>query len=264
MKKTIIGVLVILGALTPAAFGAKEASGGPQSRIAVSLAWEHIDYEEKVAAIKSDADVDNAIVGVEGLLLLDRIFFAARGVIPVITEEGDEEWFDSGTSVQTNTLEYDWKRISGMAGIVLHPAINPYAGVRWSRVEQTRSDIVLHKIPFAGTFVEKIESWSAVFGVRGEGVGDSPLRVAYVFEYYHPLDVEVTNTAFPGVEFHDEEGYGWELRGEVQYAVKERLFVGFHFLGGQMHWEGEASGPVTWPENDTDYVGAGVSLNWFF
>jgi hypothetical protein len=270
MKKTIIIFFVVFGALTAPAFGAEEAPEGLQSRIAVSLGWEHLDYDEKVDTIDSDADVTNAIVGVEGLLLLERVFFAARGIIPVITEEGDEEWFDSGALFQTNTLEYDWKRVSGMAGIALHPTINPYWGMRWSRVEQTRSDFVVRRIPFAGTFVEKIKSLSAVFGVRGEGGGEAPLRAMYAFEYYHPLDVEVTNTAFPGVEFTDEEGYGWEFRGEIQYAFKERLLVGLHFFGGRMHWDGSGWMPdgtgrlVKWPENDTVYLGAGASLNWFF
>jgi hypothetical protein len=203
-------------------------------------------------------------VVIEGFMLLESFFFAARGTLPVVTEEGDEEWFDSGMLVQTNTLEYDWKRISGMAGIALHPAINPYAGVRWSRVEQTRSDFVVLGLPFAATVEETIESWSAVFGVRGDWAIHPPLRAMYSFEYYHPLDVEVKNTFFPGVEFTDEEGYGWELRGEIQYAVKERLFVGFHAFVGRMHWDGDVSGSVTWPENDTDYLGAGASLNWSF
>jgi hypothetical protein len=280
MRKTSLCFLIIFCALAAAAFGAEEAPAGLQSRIAVSLAWEYIDYEEKVNTLpppgpgqpevpapgyrESDAEVNNAVIGVEAILRMKRLFVFTRGVFPLIRGDGDEEWRQFGTLVQTNTLEYGWMRINGVAGVALHPWLNPYAGVRWSRVKQTRSDI----ISFVGSVDETIESWSAVFGVRGEGAGDSPLRVMYAFEYYHPFDVEMRNThpAFSDVKFTDDEGYAWELRGEAQYALKESLLVGLHFFGGRMHWDGSdyITGGRKWPENDTDYLGAGVTLNWFF
>ena len=198
------------------------------------------------------------------------VFGGIKAIIPVLREHDEEEWTSSDrTTFQTNTLEYGWMRIDGYIGYPSTHFFNPYGGLRWSESKQDRMDFLVNNTAVAGTARETIRSWSFLLGVRGNGNFMPQWRWNYQIEYFVPIDVQVINSALPGFEASDKNGYTLELKCGIEYFCTEALSFGILIYGGRMHWDGSgwksfAGGSAKWPENNTDYLGGALNIIWRF
>jgi hypothetical protein len=242
-----------------------------KSQLSVQLGYEHLKYAESEPdnSLASKAKVSNYIAGLEGIKVWNNIFVALRGVFPISEGVGTEKWKEGGTQKQTNDLEYGWKRVDGFLGFPEVPWFTVYGGLRWSEGKQKRSNFVVSGSPQNITSTEIIRSRSILFGFRGSGKVTSKWSLLYRLEGFIPLAVEVTNSAFPGFEVTRKKGYSFELEGGLKYHYSNTLILGLSGFGGRMHWEGsewQAYGGkfIKWPENDTDYLGGSLKLDFFF
>jgi hypothetical protein len=248
-----------------------EASRELTSKISLRLGWEGLKYEEHEpdTGLDSEAELNNLVLGVEGLKRWEHFFCGARAVFPVLLGDDQEEVTRSGAFFQTDTLEIRWIRIDGFLGYPLRPWFNPYAGFRWSESRQERTNFEV-----AGNFidlrsVEKVKSWSLLLGVRGVGNISPRLGWNYHLEFFVPLDVEVTNSALSGFKVSDSNGHALELKTGIDYSYTDSIVFGFILYGGWAHWEGSDwkpfdGGLAKWPENDTYYLGAGLNVSYMF
>jgi hypothetical protein len=248
-----------------------EDGKGLETHLSIGMGWEQLDYEEHEpdSGSGSNAKVSNVIIGFEGLKRWKSVFGGIKAITPVLRENDDEDWTSSGTTFQTNTLEYGWSRIDGYIGYPSTYFFNPYGGLRWSESKQDRMDFLVHGAAVAGTAREKVKSWSLLLGVRGNGSFTPRWRWNYQIEYFVPIDVEVTNSALPGFEASDKDGYTLELKCGAEYSYTEALSFGLLIYGGRMHWDGSgwkpfAGGLAKWPENNTDYLGGALNIIWRF
>jgi hypothetical protein len=244
---------------------------GLESHLSVGMGWEQLKYEEEEPnrSLGSSAKVSNVIMGIEALKRWKSVFSGINTIFPLIRGDDQEEWTTSATSYQTNTLEYGWMRIDGYIGYPSTYFFNPYGGMRLSESKQTRTEFLVNGTTVAGTAEENVRSWSLFLGVRGNGNLTPKWRWNYRIEYFVPIDVEVTNSAIPGFEASDKDGYAFDLKFEVEYSYTEALSFGFMMYGGRMHWDGSdwepfAGGLVKWPENNTDHLGGALNIIWRF
>jgi len=258
-------------AISIQSFALAEDDKGLESHLSIGMGWEQLDYEEHEPDRGSDsnAKVSNVIIGIEGLKRWESVFGGIKAIIPVLREEDEEAWTSSGTTLQTNTLEYGWMRIDGYIGYPSTCFFSPYGGLRWSESKQDRMDFLVYGATLAGTAREKVRSWSFLLGVRGNGNFTPRWRWNYRIEYFVPIDVEVTNSALPGFEASDKDGYTLELKCGTEYFCTEALSFGILIYGGRMHWDGGswksfAGGSAKWPENNTDYLGGALNIIWRF
>lgn len=252
-------------------FALAEDDKGLESHLSIGMGWEQLDYEEHEPDRDSDsnAKVSNVIIGIEGLKRWESVFGGIKAIIPVLREEDEEAWTSSGTTLQTNSLEYGWMRIDGYIGYPSTFFLSPYGGLRWSESKQERMDFLLSGATLTGTSRETVRSWSFLLGVRGSGNFTPRWRWNYQIEYFVPIDVEVTNSSLPGFEASDKEGYTLELKCGAEYSYTDALSFGFLIYGGRMHWDGSGwnsfdGGSAKWPENNTDYLGGAVNIIWRF
>ena len=245
---------------------------GLESRLSIGMGWEQLEYEENEPESDSNSSskVSNVTVAVEGLKRWKFLFGGIKAVIPVFEKEGEEEWASSdGTRLQTNDLEYEWMRIDGYLGYPATGFFNPYAGLRWSESKQDRTDFFVNNAAVDGTAKETMRSWSLLLGARGNGNFTSQWSWNYGIECFVPIDVQVTNSALPGFEASDRDGYTVELKCGTEYSLSEALSIDILIYGGRMHWGGSgwksfAGGTAKWPENDTDYLGGALNIVWRF
>lgn len=242
-----------------------------ERNLSIRMGCEWLDYEENEPDRRSDSDarVNNGIIEIQGVKKWTSVFAGIKAVIPVFREEDEEMWRSSGTTFQTNAFKYGWMRVDGCIGYPLTYLFNPYAGLRWSEGKQDRTDFIEHGTLFPGTARETVRSWSALLGVKGNGDLAPGWKWDYSIEYFVPIDVMVTNSAIPGFEASDKEGYTLELRWGVEYFYKGALSFGFLIYGGRMHWNGSdwkpsPGGLAKWPENDTDYLCGTLNISWKF
>ena len=259
-------------AISIQSFALAEDGKGLESHLSIGMGWEQLDYEEHEPDKGSDsnAKVSNVIIGIEGLKRWKSVFGGIKAIIPVLREHDEEEWTSSDTTTfQTNTLEYGWMRVDGYIGYPSTYFFNPYGGLRWSESKQDRMDFLVNNAAVAGTARETIRSWSLLLGVRGNGHFMPQWRWNYRIEYFVPIDVQVTNSALPGFEASDKDGYTLELKCGTEYFCTEALSFGILIYGGRMHWDGGgwksfAGGSAKWPENNTDYLGGALNIIWRF
>lgn len=262
-----LGIALALSIQRPAF---AEERKGLASHLSIGMGWEQLDYEEYEPdnGLKSNAKVNNAIIRIEGLKRWPSVFGGLKATLPVALEQGKEEWTSlNSATFQTNTLQYGWTRINGYIGYPSSPFFNPYAGVRWSESKQDRMDFLVNNAAVAGTAREAIRAWNFLLGVRGGHKFTPRWRWNYNVDYFVPIDVRVTNSALPGFEATDKNGYTLELSAGVAYSYGKALSVGLLVYGGRMHWNGSdwqssPGGLVKWPENDTDYLGGMLTINW--
>jgi hypothetical protein len=91
----------------------------------------------------------------------------------------------------------------------------------------------------------------------------------YGLEYLLPVSVEVENSALPGWQASDIDGYTLTLSGQLDYLFSEKIAVGFQLNGGRNHrdgsdWQPYGGGRVKWPENNTDYWGGMIVVKRVF
>ncbi len=253
----------------PAAFAG--SNGGIESKVSLNIAWERLRYKEhepdKGLDVKSD--LNNMVVGIEGVRRWERLFLGARAIFPISRESGKEEATLSGNAFQENALEMGWVRIDGFLGYPLRYWINPYLGLRWSEVRQERRNFVVAGAPVNSQAVEEVKSLSLLLGMGGAGNIAPRWTWNYRAELFLPLSVNVTNTALPGFESSDKSGHMAELRGEIDYLLGKTLYSGLLLYGGWMHWNGSQWksfdwGRAKWPENDTYYLGVGLNIVYEF
>ena len=232
---------------------------------------EQLVYKERVPenSLVSDATVSNWIFAFEGLKSWQNIFVGIKGVVPIVKDDGREEWKLAGNTVQTNLLEYGWTRVDGFIGYPLHHMLYPYIGLRWSEFRQERSDFA----PLFGPPVESIETVIAKYillGIRGGVTINQSWAFGYGLEYLLPVSVEVENNAIPGWQATDVDGYTLALSGQLDYLFSEKISVSFQLTSGRNHWDGSdylpsaQSGKWKWPENNTDYWNGMVVIKRFF
>lgn len=247
------------------------AGNGIESKISVHFAWEGIQYREREPDLKleTEAELNNMVIGFEGIKRWSGLFLAARMVLPVATEKGREEATFSAGRHQQNTLEMRWTRLDAYAGYPLRNWFNPYAGIRWSEVRQDRGDFFVSGVQRHIHARETKRSVSFLLGVGGAGEIIPRWGYHYRLELFLPLDVKVTNTALPGLEFTDRSGHAVELRLGVVRDVTSSITAGIFVQGGWKHWGGSEwkafdRGRAKWPENDTYYLGAGMNVSYRF
>ncbi len=249
-----------------------EEGKGLESRLSIGMGWEQLDYEEHEPErdSNSNAKVSNATVWIEGLKRWKSLFCGIKAVIPVWREDDAEKWVSSDRTIfQTNALEYEWMRIDGCLGYPATRFFNPYAGLRWSESRQDRTDYLVNNVAVAEAAEETTRSWSLLLGFRGDGNLTPQWRWNYWVEYFVPIDVQVANSALPGFEASNKDGYAVELKCGTEYLCTEALSIGILFYGGRMHWGGSgwkafSGGTAKWPENDTDYLGGALNIVWRF
>ena len=141
-----------------------------------------------------------------------------------------------------------------------------HGGVRLSHAKQVRSNFKSYGVPVEATAVEKIRTWSLILGIRGDIDITKQLHWNYKAEYFHPLEVEMTNNYLPGFKSTDKGGFGYEGGVGVKYFHADRSSFSFNVYGGKIHWDGSGlipyeSGIARWPENDTHYLGCLLEAN---
>ncbi|MBE9502874.1 MAG: hypothetical protein IME96_01725 [Proteobacteria bacterium] len=242
-----------------------------KSYITINTSLEQLKYRESEPDNKltSTANVRNYVAGLEGIKVWDTLFIGVRGFFPIGKGRDTEKWTQAGIQNQTNDLEYGWTRVDGFIGLVEKSWLKLYGGLRWSEGKQKRNNFVVSGIPQQASSTEIIRSRSALIGMRGEGKVSSRWSLLYRMEGFIPLAVEVTNGAVPGFEATRKKGYSYELEGGINYYYSNSIMLGLSGFGGRMHWEGsdwQAYGnkSVKWPENDTDYLGGSLKLDFAF
>jgi hypothetical protein len=253
----------------PAAFAGP--GSGIESKLSLDIAWERLQYQEQEPDTNLDAkaELDNLVVGIEGVKRWKHLFLGTRLIFPLSRENGREEVTLAGNAYQRSTLEMGWTRISGFAGYPLRTWINPYAGCRWSEVRQDRGNVVIAGTPLTLQSAEAVKSVSLLFGMGGNGNFAPRWNWNYRTELFLPVMVKVTNTALPGFESSDKSGHMVELKGGFDYLLTDALHSGFFLYGGWMHWNGSKwiafeRGQAKWPENYTYYLGAGLNISYKF
>ena len=248
-----------------------KANKGIESKIALSMGWEWLEYEEHEGdtGIDSHAEVNNRIVRIEGIKRWKPVFCGIKDMAPLLLGDNEEKWSLSGTLFQTNSLEYRWIKVNGFIGYPWTYWLNPYGGLRWAESRQERTNFIVSNIPVAGTSIERVKYWSLLLGLRGAGEFTSRWGWNYWIEYFFPLDVEVTNSALSGFKASDKDGYTLEVKAGIDYLYSENLSFGLMLYGGRMHWNGSdwkpyANGLAKWPENDTEYLGGLLNIGWTF
>lgn len=248
-----------------------DSNSGIESKISLNIAWERLQYKEREPDTRLDtkAELDNMVVGIEGVKRWEYIFVGTRLTFPISRENGQEEVTLSGKTYQGNTLEMGWTRIDGFAGYPLRYWINPYMGFRWSEVRQDRGNFVIAGTPVTLQSVEEVKSLSLLFGMGGVGNFTPRWIWNYRAELFLPLSVKVSNTALPGFKSSEKSGHMMELKGGVDYLFTDSLYSSFFLYGGWMHWNGSQWSPfdrgrAKWPENDTYYLGAGLNIFYKF
>lgn len=244
---------------------------GLESHLSIGIGWEQLEYKEHEPdkSSESNAKVSNVVIGIEGLKRWESVIGGIKATIPVLIGENEEAWTSSGRTFQTNTLEYGWMRTDGFIGYSLNYLFIPYVGLRWSESKQDRSNFIEHGTIFFGATKEQVRSWSALLGVRGNGNLTSRWKWNYSIEYFVPIDVKVTNSAIPGFEASDKDGYTLDLKWGAEYSYKKTLSFGLLIYGGRMHWNGSdwkpsPGGLAKWPENNTDYLCGTLNIRWKF
>ena len=242
-----------------------------KSHITIYTGMEQLKYRESEPENKliSKSRVRNYIAGLEGIKVWNDFFIALRGIFPISEGVDTEKWTLAGTQQQINDLEYGWKRVDGFIGLPDRPWVNIYGGLRWSEGRQKRSNVVVSGTPQKIISTETIRSRSILLGIRGHGQVTSRWSLLYRMEGFMPLAIEVTNSAFPGFEATRKKGYSFEVEGGIKYQYSNSTLLGLSGFGGRMHWKGsewQAYGGkfVKWPENDTDYLGALLKINFVF
>ena len=254
---------------SPTAFA--DPNSGIENKLSLNIAWERLQYEEREPDMHLDAkaELDNMVVGIEGVKRWEHIFLGTRLTFPISNESGQEAVTRSGGTYQENTLEMGWSRIDGFVGYPLRYWLNPYMGFRWSEVRQVRGNFVIAGAPATLQSLEEVKSVSLLFGMGGVGNFSPRWNWNYRAEFFLPISVKVTNTALPGFESSDKSGHMVELKGGIHYLVTDSLYSGLFLYGGWMHWDGSQwnsfdRGRAKWPENDTYYLGAGLNIFYKF
>ena len=272
MKKSLIPFCIVLSFIfSTYTFLFADMKKGVESKLSFDIGWERLEYKEHepVTGLDSHAKVNNAVLMAEGVERWRYVFGGLKISIPVFLEDSGETWVRSGSTYQTNNLQYRWTRADGYIGYSLIHWFNPYAGVRWSEGEQERDSFVVLGTPVSGSARELIRSWSLLVGIRGNGRLAKRWMWNYGLEYFYPIDVEVTNSALQGFKVTNREGYTIELKSGIDWFFTKALSIGLVVYGGRMHWEGSDfipfnGGAAKWPENDTDYLGGGLNMGWKF
>lgn len=238
-------------------------------RFSMSLGWEQMVYKEEVPEIslKSKATISNLVFDFEGLKSWRNIFVGIKGVLPLAKNDDREEWSLSGILDQINSLEYGWTRIDGFLGYPLSSFLNPYIGLRWSEARQERSDFVDPAGPPIPPLrvTETISSYHFLLGVRGNILTKTDWTLSYGAEYLRPFSSEVENSALPGWQVSDADGYTLALHGQLEYLLSKKISLAVQLNGGRLHWDGSnwqpyGGGLVKWPENDTDFWGGMIVI----
>ena len=246
---------------------------GIETKITAGLGIEYLEYEEQLSenSLKSNADVSNIVVRVEGMKRWKNIFFGIDGTVPVINFDSQEEWLVNGTLAQTNSLSYGITQLAIFIGYPVVPLFNPYLGLRstWSNQKRSyfrESDGTL--ISFSG-ITESIKAHYVSLGFRGGLPISKDWGISYGAEYNFPYYSKVTNDGLPGWETTNTNGYSWSAYSKLHYIFREKLSLSLLLSAGQLHWEGSGwqiynGGQIKWPENDTYFINSFLNFNWSF
>ena len=275
MLKTSRLIVSFMSGITFALFTYPAAFAGPnvgmESKVSLNITWERFQYKEQEPEKSLDvkSDLNNIVVGIEGVKRWEHLFLGARFTFPISGKSGQEDVTLSGKTFQENALVMKWIRIDGFLGYPLRYWANPYIGFRWSEVRQERKNFVIAGTPVTSQSVEEVKSSSLFFGMGGVGNFTPRWTWNYLAELFLPVGVNVTNTALPGFESSDKSGHMVELKGGIDYLFTDSLHSGLLLYGGWMHWNGSEwksfdRGRAKWPENDTYYLGIGLNIVYKF
>lgn len=234
----------------------------------VGVGWEFLKYseDEDDTNTKARSSMTNNIVKIDAWLEVRKFVINASAKLNVSSRTGDEIWKQDDVQVQENDLEYEWNRYDLGIGYVIDPIFKPVVGVRFSDVDQTRKDFV--PAGMITKSVEEVDSKFAYIGFRSKVVLDRKVDLDFDFKYLEPFDVEVTNTAIPGLKIDDHNG--WAIEGELSacYEFSPSWQIEYWAFGGITHWDGSdwevvpGVGLVKWPENETEYWGIGLAISF--
>lgn len=238
------------------------------SQLSVELEQEWIRYQETLPeyATNSFAKVSNQNLCVGGVKVGEFFFGGMRAVFPVAVSHDDERWDIEDFPDQYNRLKIEWIRIGGFAGAAFGPLFNPYIGLLWSDVLQTRSDFHNDYFRLSNDIVEeRITATYFVLGLRGGWRFARSFDVQYDADLLRPVDMKVSNSKYPGWGPSDIRGYGFDLGVRFRYEIGSGYWIGSAFKGGHIFWKGsDGSGGVKWPENKTETYSVAVSFDKSF
>jgi hypothetical protein len=250
------------------------AAAEQKSYLTAGIGLERLSYKEKIPNIdlsSSDSTVTNWVALLEGQKSIKNFFIGGRAYIPVSDDDTKEHWTRAGQHEQTNTLSYQWSRVSAYLGYYFHRLLNPYVGINYGYSEQDRSnfDNVDNPEVINKTSTEKVDSWSALFGMRGKITMTPKWSFDYLAEYSLAFDSETTNSELPGWKATDVDGYSYSITGRLNYSLAETVSMALQVTGGMQHWDGSGWEPAgdtraKWPENDTDFISAFININKSF
>lgn len=241
------------------------------SHFSVGIGWEILNYSEHEADthLDSEANVFNWTIELDAFKQWTHVFCGFKGITPVHRGDDTEKWRVSDILTQQNALEYGWTRIDAYAGYPLHPFINPFIGLRWSKEEQERTGFIVMGTPVGDSVSEDVTAWFISLGIRGELFLKPKWRLSYSGSYFEPIYSEVKNSNLPGFDVSNANGYAYEFEGQAAYTYTDSLSFVFILYGGQMHWKGSDWVPISgsfvkWPENDTRYFSGMLNIRWQF
>lgn len=232
----IILFFLIFSSISISVFAAERIQN--PSHITTGFGLELLAYEERIPekSTVSDATISNWIFAFEGLKNWRNIFVGIKGVVPVAKDDDQEKWQLSGNTVQTNSLKNSWTRIDGFIGYPLNLLLNPYLGLRWSECRQERSDFIsLFGPPVEPISIETVIAKYILLGIRGDVVLHQNWAFGYGLEYLHPVSVKVENSAIPGWQVSDVDGYSIALSSQLVYLFSNKISLGFQLNSGRNH-----------------------------
>ena len=252
----------------PPLYGAEP--GESKSYIAGGIGIEQLTYREQIPdreLTSSETDLTNWVLYLEARKALERFFMGARVHIPLSTDEAQEYWTRGGEFEQTNSLTYQRTRADAHMGYFLHRLLKPYIGIEWGYAKQKRSRFENVDIPgiYDQTATEKVYSFAALLGIRGEVALAAAWSLSYFAEYLLPFYSNITNDGLPGWEASNIDGYSYSFSGQLNYAFSESVSAALRVTGGRQHWDGSDWIPIgdnraKWPANDTDFVSTLITI----
>jgi hypothetical protein len=246
---------------------------GLETKITAGLGIEYLKYEEQLPEtnLKSNANVSNMVVRVEGVKRWENIFIGIDGVAPVVSFDSQEEWLVNGMVAQTDSLGYGIAQLATFVGYSVASLFNPYLGLRSTWSKQKRSDFreADGTLISSSRITESIKAHYISLGFRGGLSISKDWGLSYGAEYNFPYYSKVTNDGFPGWEATNINGYLWNAYSELLYVFKAKFSLGLLLSIGQQHWNGGGwkiynGGQIKWPENDTYFINSFLNFNRSF
>ena len=239
-----------------------------ESTIEVGFEALSYDYRESTETISSNADMRSSRLALR-FQKLGKVPFSFYGAWPLSSSRGGEHWYQSlgNTLFQINDLQERFRTLA----LYCHPLRRERRfifGLRLDDLKQIRDNFS----NAAGLIAhENVESKWLEFGYRfalgkvkkGRSPFDNKAQLTASIGY--AFDVYLNNSALPGFEVNDSNGWLWRLEARLPQLGKVGITprISYEYI----HWDGTAWLPygasqVRWPVNRTRTLGFGLSYRF--